>query len=97
MEPLPGIPLNPSLCAATSAATITLWPPKRIMREIHPISKAQKNVFGRTVMSATSGGLGELERDIALSLGDDFRQDSGTGPEHKKISTAVGTIYHLDK
>lgn len=48
-------------------------------------------------MSPISGGLGELERDIALSLGDDFRQDSGTGPEHKEISTAVGTIRHWDK
>lgn len=48
-------------------------------------------------MSSIAGGLGGLERDIALSLGDDFSQDSGTGPEHKEISTAVGTIHHWDK
>lgn len=53
--------------------------------------------FGRTATSPILGGLGELGRDIALSLGDYFRQDSGTGPEHKEISTAVGTVHHWDK
>jgi len=46
-EPTPGNYLNLSMCAVTTAATITLWPLKKIMRENHPMSKAQQNIFRR--------------------------------------------------